>query len=110
MVKLIHRWLPTQVKVAQQQRMDKSICPRCNTEDETQLHMGMCLDPDAVKEQMKEWAKRAHTLRQCGMAPEIILAWDKEVRTHLQMPASKLQQGTMGQNERWTKWAMTISS
>lgn len=46
-VKLIHRWTPTQAFLYRQRRTTSSLCPLCNAEDETHEHVTKCSNPTA---------------------------------------------------------------
>lgn len=49
-VKLIHKWIPTNAFLHKQRRNNSPLCPRCQCNDETAVHIYQCPDASAMTE------------------------------------------------------------
>ena len=86
-VKAIHRHLPTQEKLYNQQRATMSaICPRCVTAPETNAHVYACSNAEATKQRLKDWGELPKQLDKLQTASIIMRTWNIYLRPLLALP------------------------
>ena len=80
-IKAIHRHLPTNDKLFQQNRVVmSSLCPRCVSAEETNSHIYCCPNEEAFKQRRVDWQELWKHLQKCRTASVIEQTW----RFHLQ--------------------------
>jgi hypothetical protein len=84
-VKLIHRWVPTQVFLNKQHRTTTPICPRCNSHNEDFTHVLQC--PDQIARDFRQQAiyQKLHNLVQLNTNIETLHALEDKITEFLQV-------------------------
>jgi len=77
-VKMMHWWLPANDKCMQQLQEETTFCPRCKAANETQDHVFLCNQPDAVKTREAAWCSFILTMKNTmATVPDIKDQWDR---------------------------------
>jgi len=82
-VKYLHGWLPTNGFLHQQGRVEKSCCPICENEVETQGHPLQCSNLAAVRHRLSLIKIFIGVLKKVNTAPEIRHCWVTQLYEHL---------------------------
>ena len=86
-VKALHRHLPSQEKLFTQGRVTMSaLCPRCLTENETNIHILQCTNEEAIKQRKLDWVELWKQLTKCRTANVIEQTWRYYLQPILGIP------------------------
>ena len=89
-VKAIHRHLPTQDKLFQQNRVAmSSICPRCLSTAETNRHVYCCPNADALRQRKADWVDLWKQMHKCRTATIIEQTWRQFLSPILGIPQNE---------------------
>jgi len=89
-VKALHRHLPTQAKLYQQNRVTMSSkCPRCLSEDETAAHIYQCCNKEAIKQRQADWRELQKQLTKSRTSSIILRTWNEHLVPLLALPTSE---------------------
>jgi hypothetical protein len=83
MIKIIHRWIPTQEFLYHQRRVTDTLCPRCHQNPEDAKHILICSDTQASSFRQKALYETLTSLLQHNTSIHILQAMEENLCHHL---------------------------